>query len=259
LVYGSRFAHDKKTGFLYNVFMFQLLTHTICYIFIYFALLFVPTSDAQAVWEHSPVSEATRLSPERFATWEFGMIFNSATIYPAEFYCPGNVRAIIHVLNVSPTKITIRLTNSQRMYIVQPGMYKKIDFGIVSTGDHLFFLDLTIGYDTDPSADENHENPGRLKCYIHAARWPGPHPLYRAAGIINNGRLTPKKIIIPAGRKTDFFLGTSPQDKSMSFTAREHKFMASPGRVTLTEIYSPAGGEIELSLPEQKRAILSIR
>ncbi|MBN1596086.1 hypothetical protein JW933_09195 [candidate division FCPU426 bacterium] len=214
---------------------------------------------APAVWEHAPISDATRLSPDRPAVWEFGMVYDHSALYPAEFYCPGGARVVLHVLNISPVSIKIKRANPAAVYMLNPGAYRRIDFGILPTGEHLFFLDSHMGGDFDPVDGESFEQLWRFKCYIHAGNWPGPMYLYRAAWITHHSRLLPKKTVIPSGRKTDLFIGAPEGSPSLSYQARGCTFAVKSGAVTLTEILNPQSGIIPIPLAPTADAELSIR
>jgi len=224
-----------------------------------FFCIFVYTLYAQAVWEHAPISETTRFPKERSATWEFGMVFNLSALYPANFSCPGGARVILHILNISPVKIIIQRVNPKETYTLLPGTYRKIDFGKLQTGEHLFFLDVPVEEDIDPHTGESVEVRTRMKCFIRATRWPGSMHPYRTAWIMKNNHLFPNEIILPAGRNSDIFIGSSTQTKKIHLKVRDYKLVIKPGKVTLTEIKSPAGGQIKIALPHQANATLTIR
>ncbi len=221
-------------------------------------IIFLPAS-TQAVWEHAPITENTRLSDQASQPWEFGMVYHQATLYPAKFYSPGGAEVILHVLNLSEVPLIVTRANPKIKYRIAPKTYKTIGFGKLKFGDHLFFVDTSSGHTRDAETGEPSETLDRLKCYIHAKRWPGPVRAYRNAWIIKNNQLFPKKVVLPTGRKSDVFLGSLGQTSFSKFQVSDYEFLIKPNAVTLTELRSPAGESVEIHLPFKKPATIIFR
>jgi hypothetical protein len=232
------------------MFNFRFSTTLSCSL-ILFGIVF-QSSVVHAVWEHAPITETTRLTKQASQPWEFGMVFHDSSLYPAEFYSPGGAKVVLHVLNLSDVPLTITRANPKRIYRILPGTYKTIHFGKLNFGDHLFFVDVFSGHTMDAETGTPVETADRLKCSIHAKRWPGPIRAYPSAWIIKNNQLLPKRISLPAGRKTDVFVGSLGKPVVSEFKLFDHTFKLKPNAVTLTEIRSLTNQEIKIQHPFDK-------
>lgn len=212
---------------------------------------------ASAVWEHSRVSEATRL-PAGQEVWEFSLVYTLDAMYPARFTCPGGVRVVFHLLNLSPLTLRVERPGSRETFALAPGAYRKWDFGPVPPGDHEFNLVLPLDSDASHSHGKP-EVPGRMRCRLSADTWPGDTLPYEAVWIAAGGRLLPSRLALPAGRPVALFLGAARQARRERFTVQDQLLEIKPGEVSLTEWRRPRGEKASLPLPPAQPAVLEIR
>ena len=211
-------------------------------------------SEVLAVWEHAPLSPATRLPASRNAVWEFAMIFNMEALYPAVFTCPAGYRVRLHVLNLGDSKIQVQFHNPRRIFTLYPGQYKKIDLGNLNPGEHVFYVNTTIEQDCDYAG-----TPDKLRCLIRAGSWPGDDIIYRSAWIAHTHAFTPAELILPAGRENEVFLSGIKGTTPLQFQAGGHTFMVKPEKVTMTDMHRPPGVKLKLPASADKKGSLHIR
>ncbi len=211
-------------------------------------------SEVLAVWEHAPLSSATRLPASRDVVWEFAMIFNTGALYPAVFTCPAGYRVRLHVLNLADRKIQLQFNNPRRFFTLHPGQYEKIDLGNLKPGEHVFYVNIILEQDC-----RHAEIPDKLRCLIRAGSWPGDDIIYRSAWIAHTHDFTPAELILPAGKENEVFVcgikGTMP----FQFQAGGYTFKVNPEKVTLTDMHRPPGVKLKLPAAAGKKGSLHIR
>jgi hypothetical protein len=246
----SDILHDRHRAFFYNTFMRTLTGIIVC------GLLTIG-SPASAVWEHSPVSEATRLAAGQ-DVWEFGLVYTLDAMYPARFNCPAGVRVIFHVLNLSPIPIRLERKDRQESFTLAPGAYRRWDFGQVSQGDHGFDLVMPLDEDAE-QAHGGQEEANRLRCRLFADIWPGDSLPYEAVWMARGARLLPTRLVLPAGRPVSLFLGATAKARLERFPVQDQLLQVKPAEVSLTEFAHPRGGKIKIPLPPAQPGELDIR
>ncbi len=211
-------------------------------------------SEVSAVWEHAPLSPATRLPASRDAVWEFAMVFNMEALYPAVFTCPAGYRVRLHILNLADIKIQVQFHNPRRIFTLNPGQYNKIDLENLKPGEHVFYVNIMLEQDC-----QHAEIPDKLRCLIRAGSWPGDDIIYRSTWIAHTHAFTPAELILPAGRESEVFLSGIKGSTPLQFQAGGYTFKVEPEKVTMTGLHRPPGIKSNLPASAGKKGSLHIR
>ncbi|MEW6516152.1 MAG: hypothetical protein AB1439_04520 [candidate division FCPU426 bacterium] len=213
---------------------------------------------ASGVWEHSQVSEATRLPAGR-EVWEFGLVYTMDAMYPIRFTCPAGVRVILHALNLSPLPIYLERKDTGGQFALPSGAYRRLDFGLLAAGDHGFDLVIPMSADAGHSSHADEKEPGRLRCQLLADTWPGESLPFEAVWMVVGKRLLPERVVLPAGRPVSLFIGAAVSASADRLPLNDQWLQVKPADVSLTELQHPQGGRITVPFPPSRPAELDIR